>query len=32
MGLDTINQQNGHSIVIAVRDIVELFKLGKKES
>lgn len=32
MGLDIADQQNSHSMAVAVRDIVELFKLGKRES
>lgn len=31
-GLDIADRQNGHSMAVAVRGIVELFKLGKKES
>lgn len=31
-GLDIADQQNGHSMAVAVWGIVELFKLGKKES
>lgn len=31
-GLDIADRQNGHSMAVAVRGIVELFRLGKKES
>lgn len=31
-GLDIADRQNGHSMAVAVRGIVELFKLGKRES
>lgn len=31
-GLDIADWQNGHSMAVAVRGIVELFKFGKKES
>lgn len=31
-GLDVADRQNGHSMAVAVRGIVELFRLGKKES
>lgn len=31
-GLDIADRQNGHSMAVAMRGIVELFKLGKRES
>ena len=31
-GLDIADRQNGHSMAVTVRGIVELFKLGKRES
>ena len=31
-GLDIADRQNGHSMAVAVRGILELFRLGKKES
>lgn len=31
-GLDIADRQNGHSMAVALRGIVELFKLGKRES
>lgn len=31
-GLDIADRQNAHSMTLAIRDIVELFKLAKKEN